>query len=67
MNMDEQDYLFQCGVRELIRLRVRHGKDWFIAYIWGKQWDGKRDRYMAAMYQQWLLGNRGEEGMWIDE
>lgn len=60
-------YRFQCEVRELMRLRVKNGKQWFIEFIYGKAFDKRRERLMTAMYEQWIRGHRGEEGVWFDE
>lgn len=67
MDKYSEEYRHRCEVRELIRLRVIHGPSWLRGHLLDRRVDKRSKKLSEDVWKQWVLGNRGEEGMWIDD
>lgn len=67
MDKYSEEYRHRCEVRELIRMRVLYGREWLRQYLMDKRVSARAERLSKDIWQQWTLGNRGEEGNWIYE
>lgn len=56
-----QEQIHQCAVRQLLKWRQEWGKEKFRKYLSKYNFD---KRITDDVYEQWLLGNRGEIGCW---
>ena len=58
-----EEHKHKCAVRQLLKWRQEWGKDKFKKYLIKHSFEKK---ITDDVYEQWLLGNRGEEKCWKD-
>ena len=54
--------LHRCGVRYLLKLRHTKGLNWWREYIAKHKLP---EQQLIDYKEQWILGNRGEWGLWL--
>jgi hypothetical protein len=64
-----EDHRHQCEVRDILTKRVKKGSNWAWDYL--DKVEKSRGRVARLklekdVTQQWILGNRGMVGLWID-
>lgn len=64
--MDDQLHKYRCCVRYLIQLRRQHGVTWFREYIYNPKHKKNLEPYLSDVWDQWIKGNRGEDGEWYE-
>jgi hypothetical protein len=60
----------QCEVRQVLRWRVEHGREWvrdWLAGVAKRRGHGAADRLDADAREQWTRGNRGAVSDWRQE
>lgn len=64
-----EEYRHQCEVRDVLLKRARNGSNWAWEYLDKvEKARGRvaRQKLQDDVVEQWMLGNRGEHGCWID-
>ncbi len=59
---DVAQHRHRCLVRQCIRWRLEHGRDWLRE--WLDKYRGDRDELRADIRAQWERGNRGAVNDW---
>lgn len=64
---DQETHRHRCEVRQLLRWRVEHGREWLRQWLAGVErvrGKGTLQRLEADIRQQWERGNRGARDDW---
>ena len=67
MQCDDEQHRHRCEVRQLLRWRVQHGRDWvreWLQRVEQGRGAGAAERLQLDCSRQWQLGNRGGDGDW---
>ena len=62
---EEQAFKYQCMVRQLLKWRNEWGLRKYQAFINKDNWTKIREQTREDFTDQWIKGNRGEDGKWL--
>jgi hypothetical protein len=66
MTNDTQEYRHQCEVRVYLRERSQKGKEGLRKMLNHPKLPAtRREKLIKDIWDQWTLGNKGEDGVWI--
>lgn len=60
-----ETYRHQCEVRWCLKMRKEFGKSWLIKYLNSITNKQRQDKLRIDIWNQWTLGNRGEDKTWL--
>lgn len=61
---DDEQHRHRCEVRQLLRWRVQHGRDWVREWLAAAARRRDTQQLRSDATEQWARGSRGQHGDW---